>query len=197
MEKMASKSFLYHKNNLQKQLMINKKQVNHCHFLTATMSKSFDIGAVHPRRVFLGAMALGAVCASAERITGNVAAELLPYAWQTRLAVAALPLVGGFLLTRIAKQTFREHMVNVEPGNVPDSLCTVGPFAFSRNPIYLGAVLILIGETLATNSVFPAIFGFCSALSAQFITIPREEEALKKAFPGQFEAYAAKVGRWF
>ena len=71
-------------------------------------------------------------------------------------------------------------------------LATGGPYAFVRNPLYLGTLLVAAGLVLATRrwelaTLFTAAFTF-----VYFPTIEQEEQHLRKLFP-EFAAYAVKV----
>lgn len=73
-------------------------------------------------------------------------------------------------------------------------LTVTGPYAHTRNPLYLGSMLIAFGFALAARSVWIAAV---LALLFMVIYIPvirSEEEYLRSAFPG-FDAYAAQVPR--
>lgn len=73
-------------------------------------------------------------------------------------------------------------------------LTTTGPYAHTRNPLYLGSMMIAFGFALAARSLWLA-----AAMVALFATIyipviRAEEEYLRSAFPG-FDAWAATVPR--
>lgn len=75
-------------------------------------------------------------------------------------------------------------------------LTTTGPYAHTRNPLYLGSILIAFGFALASRSVWIA-----GALAVLFLAIylpviRAEEQYLRSVFPG-FDAYAARVPRLF
>jgi protein-S-isoprenylcysteine O-methyltransferase Ste14 len=73
-------------------------------------------------------------------------------------------------------------------------LTRTGPYAYTRNPLYLGSILIAFGFGVASRNWILVI-----ALTALFLliylpTIRSEEEFLRTTFP-QFDAYAARVPR--
>jgi protein-S-isoprenylcysteine O-methyltransferase Ste14 len=71
-----------------------------------------------------------------------------------------------------------------------------GPYRFSRNPIYLSFILLVLGLSVWLNDLWllvtlvPAV-GFIAA-----VVIPREERFLERAFPDQYSSYKAVVRRW-
>jgi protein-S-isoprenylcysteine O-methyltransferase Ste14 len=74
-----------------------------------------------------------------------------------------------------------------------DQLATTGPYAFTRNPLYLGSCIIGIGFSLAGGRlVFLAIFLLCFA--AIYGSVMRSEEAhLEKLFPVEYTRYRRQV----
>lgn len=73
-------------------------------------------------------------------------------------------------------------------------LTTTGPYAHTRNPLYLGSILIAFGFALAARSVWIAAL-LAVLFAVIYVPVIRAEETyLRTAFPG-FEAYAATVPR--
>lgn len=101
---------------------------------------------------------------------------------------AALSLVAAAHL--VLKHT------NLHAFRDPDKLVTRGVFAYSRNPIYLGLTLALMGVGLYWNtslSLWPAIIFF---LLANFWYAPSEEKAARRVFGAAYDDYRARVRRW-
>ncbi len=76
------------------------------------------------------------------------------------------------------------------------SLITGGTFALSRNPMYLGMLLFLIGPALQFNPVGGIPMAFLFALYMNAFQIPPEESALSEIFGEEYREYAKKVRRW-
>jgi protein-S-isoprenylcysteine O-methyltransferase Ste14 len=75
-------------------------------------------------------------------------------------------------------------------------LTTTGPYAYTRNPLYLGSILIAIGFALAARNLWIAV-GLMLMFSLIYWPVIRDEESyLQSAFPA-YEAYAASVPRFF
>jgi protein-S-isoprenylcysteine O-methyltransferase Ste14 len=111
------------------------------------------------------------------------------------LVGGALLLAGfGFDLWAIA--TMRRANTNVMPNRAADLLVTWGPFRFSRNPIYLGNTLLLLGIGLAIGNIWFVIFAFAVAASVDRLAIRREEQHLAARFGDAWTDYAAKTPRW-
>lgn len=103
---------------------------------------------------------------------------------------------GGVILALLAVMEFRKHRTTVIPHNTPERLITTGVFARSRNPIYMGDVLILAGLILRWDAVLalPLIPVFLWVLEKRFI-VP-EENRLRTKFRSEFAKYERKVRRW-
>ena len=73
-------------------------------------------------------------------------------------------------------------------------LATCGPYAYTRNPLYLGSVLVATGIAIASQSVILAVLLAAVFLLIYLPAIGEEEEHLRKLFPA-YAGYAAKVPR--
>ena len=85
--------------------------------------------------------------------------------------------------------------------NVPTNLPTTtivdaGPYRFTRNPIYLGMVLGLIGLAIAINSLWLLMMLVPFALVIRYGVITREEAYLERKFGDVYRRYCARVRRW-
>ena len=97
-----------------------------------------------------------------------------------------------------AARSFKEHQTTINPIKIESasSLVVSGIFNYSRNPMYLGMALILLGLSLKFNLIGGLIF---TALFILFITnfqIKPEEKAMQKIFGEEFLSYKNKVRRW-
>jgi protein-S-isoprenylcysteine O-methyltransferase Ste14 len=85
--------------------------------------------------------------------------------------------------------------------NVPTSLPTTtivetGPYRFTRNPIYLGMVLGLIGLAIAFDSLWLLMTLVPFALVIRYGVITREEAYLERKFGDVYRRYHTRVRRW-
>ena len=110
--------------------------------------------------------------------------------------IGFLPLFVGVALFAWARATFRRHKTALMPWTRSTTLVTDGPYAFSRNPIYLSFVLIYLGLSFIFDSAY--VLGMLVVVAVLFdrLQIPREERYLRGIFGTEFESYAAKVRRW-
>ena len=103
---------------------------------------------------------------------------------------------GGALLMLLAVAEMRRHRTTVMPHGEAAQLVTTGIFSRSRNPIYLGDVMILAGFVLyldaAASLVLVPVFAW--VIEKRFI-VP-EERRLRRKFLASFEAYSQQTRRW-
>jgi protein-S-isoprenylcysteine O-methyltransferase Ste14 len=83
-----------------------------------------------------------------------------------------------------------------EAGGNPSSLVTKYPYSYSRNPIYLGFLLIALGTATILSSLSAFIAPIIFFLVVNTIIIPFEENRLQKNFGIEYERYKASVRRW-
>ncbi len=100
----------------------------------------------------------------------------------------ALPIWGA--------QIFKKRKTNILPYRNPDQIVTEGPFKFSRNPMYLGMLLILLGATVKLGILEGLLFVGLFFTIANWWYIPFEEERMKETFGESFEDYRTRVRRW-
>ena len=77
----------------------------------------------------------------------------------------------------------------------PERLVTTGPYAWCRNPMYLGHIVFLLGLTLALQSVVAALITVATAIWFHF-RVRRDEQRLQALFGAIYQDYSARVARW-
>jgi len=105
-------------------------------------------------------------------------------------------IAAGCALMLVAVMTMLRAKTTPVPNRTPDALVTTGVFAITRNPIYLGDVLILLGVAFVFGSILGLLFVpvFARIIHHRFI-IP-EEARLAETFGAAFEAYRDATPRW-
>ena len=76
----------------------------------------------------------------------------------------------------------------------PASLITTGPYAFTRNPVYLGHIIFMLGLALTLHSLLAAILAVVIGISFHR-RILKVEKRLPAVFGQQFFAYKSRVRR--
>ncbi|PCI49688.1 MAG: hypothetical protein COB49_04645 [Alphaproteobacteria bacterium] len=102
----------------------------------------------------------------------------------------------GVFLPAWGARTFRQHETNILPYKDPDHIVTTGPFKISRNPMYLGMILVLIGVALLYGTALGFIFPLAYFCVANGYYIPYEEDRMTVVFGDEFTAYKVRVRRW-
>jgi protein-S-isoprenylcysteine O-methyltransferase Ste14 len=111
--------------------------------------------------------------------------------------VGLMPLGFGLALSAMAERQFKSAGANVNTFEAPTRLVTEGLFKYSRNPMYLGLALILVGVWILLGSVSPlvGVVGFILVTDLWYISY--EEKRLNATFGQAYEAYRAHTRRWF
>jgi protein-S-isoprenylcysteine O-methyltransferase Ste14 len=119
--------------------------------------------------------------------------QLLPTPYRY---IGIIPIAKGIVLCLWAIGLFRTRRTTVLPFARSSVLVTSGPFRFTRNPIYLGVVLMVLGFALLLGSL-GALAGplGCFALF-NYVHIPAEEKVMLVVFGDEYTAYKRRVRRW-
>jgi protein-S-isoprenylcysteine O-methyltransferase Ste14 len=110
--------------------------------------------------------------------------------------LGAALVAGGLTMCIWAYHLFKKHKLSIKPADETTEIITYGPFELTRNPMYLGLTLILLGIGFLVGTLpffFPAILFF---VIMNFIYIPFEEEKISKAHGEKYHEYKKKVRRW-
>jgi protein-S-isoprenylcysteine O-methyltransferase Ste14 len=112
-----------------------------------------------------------------------------------RLA-GVLPIGAGLGLILWCAGLFKRAETTIVPFQESSALVTGGPYAWSRNPIYAGMLLILSGTALALGTLAPWLVlpVFAGIIRARFIA--GEEAMLRTRFGAEYAAYCGRVRRW-
>ena len=111
--------------------------------------------------------------------------------WWLGLSIAAF----GVILDFWAMIVMVRAATNVLPHRAAERLITWGPFAWTRNPIYLGNAIGLFGFGLAFSGWF-LVMGLVAGIAINHFAIRREEFHLASRFDKEWETYCRKVPRW-
>jgi len=116
-----------------------------------------------------------------------------PWPWGV---VGVVPISIGLALTITASRQFQKAETTIYPFDSPSRLVTDGVFRWSRNPMYLGMVLILSGIAIGLGSVsaLPVPALFLVLIHRRFIR--HEERALEQRFGPAYHEYSRNVRRW-
>ena len=121
----------------------------------------------------------------AERFTGTAG-------W----AVGGLSIIGGLILLINAGGLFKKAGTDLVPFKEVSALVTGGVYRFTRNPMYLGMTLVLLGTALTVGVVSALVIPPAFMLIIQFRFIKPEEDMMRELFGDEFDAYCQRVRRW-
>ena len=116
-------------------------------------------------------------------------------------AVPAGWLGGAVVVVALALFAWAIVTITRAGSNVPTNTPTIsivdtGPYRFTRNPIYLGMMLALVGLAIAFDSAWLLVTLVPFALVIRYGVVAREEAYLERRFGEVYRRYRARVGRW-
>jgi protein-S-isoprenylcysteine O-methyltransferase Ste14 len=114
----------------------------------------------------------------------------LPPLGITLVAVAFIAPVWAFVL-------FRREGTEIDPTSPTNrKLVTSGPYQFTRNPMYLGLVILTLGVALWVGAWPMFIAPVAIFATANWVHIPFEEAKMRRQFGATYEDYVERVRRW-
>jgi len=102
----------------------------------------------------------------------------------------------GFVLGILALIEFKRIRPALDAKKPTQSLVTSGVYHYTRNPIYLGFVFMLIGLPLSMGTYWGVILAWPLITFTNNLIIKREEAYLEKEFTAQYLEYSSHVRRW-
>jgi protein-S-isoprenylcysteine O-methyltransferase Ste14 len=120
-------------------------------------------------------------------------ARVVPGFWRF---LGIIPMILGLLLANSGAREFGKAKTGFQLQTGGSLLVISGPFRYSRNPMYLGIVLWLIGLAVLLGSLIAFLFPLLFFVLANFLLIPPEEKKLQQTFGEQFISYRKHVRRW-
>lgn len=102
----------------------------------------------------------------------------------------------GFLLGVGAFIEFRRARTTLDPHASSKQVVTSGIYRFTRNPIYLGFLLMVIGLPLNSGLIWGLVMAPLYIIVMTRLVIEREEAYLEKKFKDQYTSYRSRVRRW-
>jgi protein-S-isoprenylcysteine O-methyltransferase Ste14 len=143
-----------------------------------------------PPLVFLGAIIAGVIVQRmATPLSLKVAAGI-------RLAVGVLILVCGTSLVISARIWFTRTRQSPIPWKPTPELILQGPYRFTRNPMYVGVTLFVIGLGLTVNNLWISLFAVPALMAVHFIAVLPEERYLAEKFGESYRNLLARVRRY-
>jgi len=123
--------------------------------------------------------------------------DIIPFPFNL-IGIPLMPI--GLLLVAWANYTLL-HIGKIglrarEPMQTPSNLVVVGPYRYTRNPIYLSCILMLLGLVLVLSSLVVFLGMILVYIIFRYKFIIREEVILEEAFGDEYLAFKKRVRRW-
>jgi protein-S-isoprenylcysteine O-methyltransferase Ste14 len=115
----------------------------------------------------------------------------LPAGW-----LGAMVFVLALALVAWAIVTLTRAGSNVPTNRPTTTIVESGPYRFTRNPVYLGMFLGLIGLAIAFDNLWLLMMLVPFALVIRYGAVAREEAYLKRKFSDVYRGYHSRVRRW-
>ena len=147
-----------------------------------------NLGPIRPPLVYLGSIGLGLV---------------VHFFWPVRLLPDSISVPIGVVLVLAASALFISSVLTFRkagtpvPGNRPTTIIVrSGPYAFSRNPIYVAFTLFQLGLAAWVDSLGLLVTLVPAIALMSLVVVPREERYLEARFPSEYLPYKREVRRW-
>jgi protein-S-isoprenylcysteine O-methyltransferase Ste14 len=114
-----------------------------------------------------------------------------PWTW-----LGAIPIVAGIALAVSGAALFKRQGTGVVPFTPVTALVTAGPYRFTRNPMYLGMVMLLSGVAIMLGTLTPWIVIPLFTLWIAHRFIAQEEVMLEEVFGEDYVKFKRRVRRW-
>jgi protein-S-isoprenylcysteine O-methyltransferase Ste14 len=119
--------------------------------------------------------------------------RLIPVPWNL---LGVIPIAAGVALHVATSRLFARHGTGRAALGEPAALVVDGPFRWTRNPMYLGGVVILLGVAWLLGSLMPFLVIPLFLVLVQKTFIHVEERMLAERFGDEYAAYRDRVRRW-
>jgi protein-S-isoprenylcysteine O-methyltransferase Ste14 len=105
-------------------------------------------------------------------------------------------LLVGLAMLVVAGGLFKQADTDLIPFRDVRALVTTGVYRFTRNPMYLGMALVLLGCAVVVGAVTALMVPVVFVAIIQYRFILPEEQMLRELFPEGFPTYCRQVRRW-
>lgn len=140
---------------------------------------------------------MAALCAVVMWFAGRLT-HALDFDFPGRFPLIVVLLVAGILVGGIALSLFARARTTVNPLKPAESsaLVTRGIYGWTRNPMYLGMLIVLLAWALLVGNWLAFLGLPLFMLYINRFQIAPEERVLRQRFGGQFDDYCGRVRRW-
>lgn len=123
--------------------------------------------------------------------------DLTPDTWQASHFVGiALMVVGTAIVLTCVMRFVTDGKGTISPVDPTKKLVIRGLYRYSRNPMYVGATTLLVGEAIFWWSPELALYAAIVFVAFNLVIILHEEPRLRREFGEEYRDYVAQVRRW-
>ena len=120
----------------------------------------------------------------------------IPFVAEYGGAVGALLFGFGLFIVVLSFREFARARTSLRPDRGAAALIRTGPFRYSRNPLYVAVVLLILGAGLWADSLWVWLMAALLVLVMNRAVILREERHLERQFGRDYLEYKNTVRRW-
>ena len=104
--------------------------------------------------------------------------------------------IVGISMTFYSFYLFKKNKTPILPGQKPTFVVMAGPYKFTRNPMYLGVTIGLLGISIYIGNLLSLLSPLIFFTVMNMVYVPFEERLLEKIFGKQYLDYKKEVRRW-
>lgn len=104
--------------------------------------------------------------------------------------------IGGFVFMSWTRMLFVKNNTSVRHSQTPTHFVLEGPYRISRNPMYIGALIMFFGIAVVVGTWPFWVVPVSIFIILDRIYIPWEEKTMQKFFPAEYEKYKSLTRRW-
>jgi protein-S-isoprenylcysteine O-methyltransferase Ste14 len=140
---------------------------------------------------------LGLACIAA----GFIAARFKPLPFVpgpalVRIAIAIVLFLVPVAIIVVARRELIKHKEHPNPYRATSAIVSTGIYRFSRNPIYVAFLFVVLATAVAANNAWLLLSIVALFVILQFGTIRAEERYLSDKFGAEYDDYRRRVRRW-
>jgi protein-S-isoprenylcysteine O-methyltransferase Ste14 len=117
---------------------------------------------------------------------------IIPYPYDLTGIIIAF---WGFIIMGKSWELFQKYQLDLGY-NKPEKIITEGIYSRTRNPMYVGMFMLLLGFGVSFGNLFTTLEPLVFLLILNFYHIPKEEALMKETFGETYLRYCHSVKRW-
>jgi len=109
--------------------------------------------------------------------------------------IGVLLFIGGYYIVNKSSNIFHQNETTFYLEE-PSTFIQSGFYKYSRNPMYLGSLILITGVSIALGNLLSLLTPILFFLVINYLSIPFEEEIMEKKFGNKYLQFKQKVRRW-